>query len=96
MVELSLKIDHSKKRLGNLWGTQRNYLIAGLFLTALIVACMVWALMFVNETDFNRGQLTDPKYRKEYGYVTGSVFLVDSIGLLYWTLKLIKTLSRDF
>jgi diacylglycerol kinase len=48
MVELSLKIDHSKKRLGNLWKTQRNYYIAGIFLTAVIVACMVWALTFID------------------------------------------------
>jgi hypothetical protein len=40
--------------------------------------------------------MVDPQNRTIYGYVTGTVFLVISIGLLLQTYKLLKTLKRHY
>ena len=55
MVELSLEIDYSQNRIANLRRAERKYQIAGLVLITYIVACMVWALTFINKNDFSRG-----------------------------------------
>lgn len=40
--------------------------------------------------------MVDPKNRTIYGYVTGAVFLLISIGLLRQTYKLLETLKRHY
>lgn len=63
----------------------------------VILGVMIWQLCYFDkEADFVNGWLTNKKKRFVYGYVTGGVFLIVSVGLLYATCRLIMTLKRDF
>ncbi len=66
-----------------------------------ILACVYIVIMIVcictlHKSDFENGRLIDNSVRKRYGYITGFVFLVDSLGLFYTTCTLIRNLKRDF
>jgi hypothetical protein len=57
---------------------------------------MVWMLVLIRPSIYNsKGSVSESK-RTIYGAVTGTVFLIDSLGLLWSTLHLIKRLKRDF
>ena len=56
----------------------------------------VYCLIFFKVSDYCNGKLQYDKKRTIYGYVTGTVFLIDSVGLLYWTFRLIHMLKSDF
>jgi hypothetical protein len=74
----------------------KNLMIAALGLGLSFLIVMVAMLAQINSNDFDLGSLIKPRKRNVYGYVTGSVFLLDSIGLLISTSYLIYVLSRDY
>jgi hypothetical protein len=65
-------------------------------LACVYFGLMIWSLILLKKSDFLNGHLLHNYKRKVYGYVTGSVFLIDSIGLLYTTCALMRNLKRDF
>ena len=104
MVELSLQVEKEQMKADRVWnqndaifkGKVKQLKIVCSVLLILFVGAMIYCLSFINEADYMNGALTNTHKRVIYGYVTGAVFLIDSVLLLYWTFKLIKTLKKDF
>lgn len=105
MIELFLMI---KRDLAQITGRNNNQSLASLHafytkarvltisVAVIFALTCVFCLIFFKVSDYCNGQLQNNKKRTIYGYVTGTVFLIDSIGLLYWTFRLIHMLKSDF
>ena len=104
MVELSLQVEKEQMKANRVWdqndtifkGKVKQLKIVCSVLLVLFVGAMIYCLAFIDQDDYVSGALTSSHKRVMYGYITGTVFLIDSVLLLYWTCKLIKTLKKDF
>lgn len=107
MLELSLQVEQQKRKAllpFNAFFNKndpinkkiRLIMVACLLLGCVYLAMMCYFLSYLRKDDYAEGYLIDNKLRIRYGFVTGAIFLIDSVGLMLSTCKLIRTISRDF
>lgn len=104
MLELSLQVE-KQKRKALLSSISKNdpintkirlVMVVCILLGCVYLGFMCYFLSYFKRSDYDKGALIENKMRKKYGWMTGACFLIDSVGLLLSTCKLIKTIKRDF